>query len=117
MIRRPPRSTLFPYTTLFRSVAIPEFDGRLISVPFSFKETDGDGLSRYVADPERAARVAGMATALARLRHLPPRQRRVAPVLSSYPPKHARIGNTVGLGTPVSPAALLRAMHHRGSDA
>src|ERR1017187_10662035 len=24
MIRRPPRSTLFPYTTLFRSVASPE---------------------------------------------------------------------------------------------
>src|SRR2546422_1754150 len=24
MIRRPPRSTLFPYTTLFRSVAFPE---------------------------------------------------------------------------------------------
>src|SRR2546422_1818102 len=23
MIRRPPRSTLFPYTTLFRSVALP----------------------------------------------------------------------------------------------
>src|SRR5687768_17996787 len=23
MIRRPPRSTLFPYTTLFRSVAVP----------------------------------------------------------------------------------------------
>ena len=40
-------------------VAIPEFDGRLITVPFSFKETDADGLSRYVADPERAARVAG----------------------------------------------------------
>src|SRR3954449_12162722 len=31
-------------------VAIPEFDGRLISVPFSFKETDADGLTRYVAD-------------------------------------------------------------------
>src|SRR2546422_8990050 len=30
MIRRPPRSTLFPYTTLFRSypVAEPEGDGR-----------------------------------------------------------------------------------------
>src|SRR5438034_5624769 len=25
MIRRPPRSTLFPYTTLFRSYAIPKF--------------------------------------------------------------------------------------------
>src|SRR2546430_9458932 len=28
MIRRPPRSTLFPYTTLFRSLAVgPDFDG------------------------------------------------------------------------------------------
>src|SRR5687768_18239324 len=25
MIRRPPRSTLFPYTTLFRSMAAPDF--------------------------------------------------------------------------------------------
>src|SRR5436309_4474260 len=29
MIRRPPRSTLFPYTTLFRSDAFP-FNGRLV---------------------------------------------------------------------------------------
>src|SRR5256885_13894284 len=27
MIRRPPRSTLFPYTTLFRSDAVPEVRG------------------------------------------------------------------------------------------
>src|SRR2546427_8998621 len=27
MIRRPPRSTRFPYTTLFRSVQMPELDG------------------------------------------------------------------------------------------
>src|SRR5258708_13157960 len=27
MIRRPPRSTLFPYTTLFRSVAVRSGDG------------------------------------------------------------------------------------------
>src|SRR5258707_6059944 len=26
MIRRPPRSTLFPYTTLFRSVAVDDLD-------------------------------------------------------------------------------------------
>ncbi len=97
-------------------VAIPEFDGRLISVPFSFKETDADGLSRYVADPERAARVAGTAVALARLRHIPPAQRRVALVLSSYPTKHARIGNAVGLDTPASAVALLRAMLARGYD-
>src|SRR2546422_3135310 len=35
MIRRPPRSTLFPYTTLFRSLALSEaearaFGGRLL---------------------------------------------------------------------------------------
>src|SRR2546430_10902636 len=29
MIRRPPRSTLFPYTTLFRSV-VEQFDGLLV---------------------------------------------------------------------------------------
>src|SRR2546428_9339625 len=28
MIRRPPRSTLFPYTTLFRSDVLPTFDVR-----------------------------------------------------------------------------------------
>src|SRR6266545_7813002 len=28
MIRRPPRSTLFPYTTLFRSLAAPSVEGR-----------------------------------------------------------------------------------------
>src|SRR2546422_1281133 len=31
MIRRPPRSTLFPYTTLFRSRVVPE-TGRLTAV-------------------------------------------------------------------------------------
>src|SRR5688572_32138476 len=30
MIRRPPRSTLFPYTTLFRSVAEEELGGALL---------------------------------------------------------------------------------------
>src|SRR2546425_8928690 len=29
MIRRPPRSTLFPYTTLFRSVGDPQVEGRV----------------------------------------------------------------------------------------
>src|SRR3989440_2299887 len=33
MIRRPPRSTLFPYTTLFRSV-LPQEDADVLFVPF-----------------------------------------------------------------------------------
>jgi cobaltochelatase CobN len=97
-------------------VAIPEFDGRLISVPFSFKETDSDGLTSYVADPERAARVAGTALAHARLRHTPPSERRIVVMLSAYPTKHARIGNAVGLDTPASVVRLLAAMAGQGYD-
>jgi cobaltochelatase CobN len=97
-------------------VAIPEFDGRIISVPFSFKETDRDGLSHYVPDAERAARVAGTAVALARLRHTAPEDRRIAIVLSAYPTKHSRIGNAVGLDTPASAVRLFRALRERGYD-
>src|SRR5256885_12126479 len=34
MIRRPPRSTLFPYTTLFRSIALPAGIARMNQVKF-----------------------------------------------------------------------------------
>ncbi|HVD79600.1 MAG TPA: cobaltochelatase subunit CobN [Propionibacteriaceae bacterium] len=97
-------------------VAIPEFDGRIITVPFSFKETDADGLPVYVADHERCRRVAEIAVNHARLRHIPAEQRRIAIALSAYPTKHARIGNAVGLDTPVSVIKLLRAMRAVGYD-
>ena len=97
-------------------VAVPEFDGRIITVPFSFKETDADGLPVYVADHERCRRVAEIAVNHARLRHIPAEQRRIAIVLSAYPTKHARIGNAVGLDTPVSVIKLLRAMRAVGYD-
>src|SRR5258708_15068927 len=45
MIRRPPRSTLFPYTTLFRSCIIPASIGTNVNVPdgtpFVTKNPDG----------------------------------------------------------------------------
>ena len=95
-------------------VAVPEFDGRIITVPFSFKEIDDEGLISYVADPERCARVAGLAVKHARLRAIPAPHKRVAVVFSAYPTKHARIGNAVGLDTPASAVALLRAMRYAG---
>ncbi|MGH3916042.1 MAG: cobaltochelatase subunit CobN, partial [Pseudonocardiaceae bacterium] len=97
-------------------VAIPEFDGRVVSVPFSFKEPGPDGIPIYMADPERAARVAGTAVALARLRHVPAADKRIAIVLSAYPTKHSRIGNAVGLDTPASAVVLLRALAEAGYD-
>ena len=91
-------------------VAIPEFDGRLITVPFSFKET-GAGRRRpgLRADPERAARLAGHRGAArpAAARSRTP-SKRLAIVLSSYPTKHSRVGNAVGLDTPASAVVLLR---------
>ena len=95
-------------------VAIPEFDGRLIGVPFSFKENGSDGVPTYVADPERAARVAGTAVAHARLRHVANVDKKLAIVLSSYPTKHSRVGNAVGLDTPASAVVLLRALRDAG---
>src|SRR3712207_7400290 len=53
MIRRPPRSTLFPYTTLFRSVA---------------RRRALAGVARRAAVVRRGARVVGAAT-LARALH------------------------------------------------
>jgi cobaltochelatase CobN len=95
-------------------VAIPEFDGRLISVPFSFKELDEAGIPVYRADPERAARVAGIAVRHARLSRKANGEKKIGILLSSYPTKHARIGNAVGLDTPASAVRLLRAMREAG---
>jgi cobaltochelatase CobN len=97
-------------------MAVPEFDGRLITVPFSFKELDEDGLPRYVSDAERASRVARIALAHARLRHTPPSERRIVLMLSAYPTKHSRVGNAVGLDTPASAVKLLRRMIAEGYD-
>lgn len=97
-------------------VAVPEFDGRIIGVPISFKETDADGLPHYEPDLERCRRMAELAVNHARLRHIPPAERKIAIVLSAYPTKHSRIGNAVGLDTPVSLIRLLRAMRAEGYD-
>ena len=102
------------------AVAIPEFDGRIPTVLVSTKEVvdDGDTLgwpvTAYRAVPDRAARVAGIAVRLASLQTVPVAQRRVAIVLSAYPTKRSRIGNAVGLDTPASVIALLRALKDAG---
>ncbi|MEO6879507.1 MAG: cobaltochelatase subunit CobN, partial [Mycobacteriaceae bacterium] len=97
-------------------VAIPEFDGRIITVPFSFKEVDEMGLTTYQPDAERTARAASIALKHARLRHIPNADKKIAMMLSAYPTKHSRIGNAVGLDTPASLVRLLAAMRERGYD-
>jgi cobaltochelatase CobN len=98
------------------NVALPEFDGRLVTVPVSFKETDADGTARYVPDSERVARCASLAVRFARLRRTPNAAKRIAVVLSSYPTKNARVGNAVGLDTPASAVRVLEALRADGYD-
>src|SRR2546425_2622515 len=61
MIRRPPRSTLFPYTTLFRSLVTPKGAGRAGSFvyhtrPFVAGTTLRAWLARHGEFPLRQAR-------------------------------------------------------------
>src|SRR3712207_8496582 len=49
MIRRPPRSTLFPYTTLFRSVARPTFGLADVLGVDLVKPTRGPVKNNYMA--------------------------------------------------------------------
>lgn len=103
-------------------VAIPEFDGRIMGGVVSFKERGdveeaiGTTVSRYVADAERCRRVAGLAVRTARLRTLPPTDRRVAVLLTNFPTKHARVGMAVGLDTPASVLGLLDALANEGME-
>src|SRR3989442_11864720 len=58
MIRRPPRSTLFPYTTLFRSpLSAAFFPGRTVRTPFV-----GVGLVALVVGGATAAGAQGWVT-------------------------------------------------------
>ena len=99
------------------NVALPEFDGRIIAVPISFKED----VSSETASPEAGRRNGKMDARLRRnlprldridflarlsvkwagLRLKPNSEKRIAIILSNYPTKDARVGNAVGLDTPV----------------
>ncbi len=96
------------------NVAIPELDGRIITVPLSFKDRSPEGQGLYRAHPERMARIAGLAAALSRLRRLHREEVRVAFVLTNSSSKAAMVGNAVGLDAPASLLHLLQAMRARG---
>jgi cobaltochelatase CobN len=105
---------------LAMNVALPEIDGRILSRAVSFKaplgrdtETEAD-LVGYRPVADRVAFVADLARNWARLRAKLPEERRVAIVLANYPNRDGRIGNGVGLDTPASAVAILKALRAAG---
>jgi len=107
---------------LAMSVVLPETDGRIITRAVSWKglrrrstRTEIDVIE-YQLDAERAAFVAKLAAAWVRLARLGSAERRVALILANYPAQAGRLGNGVGLDTPASTLAILRALAAAGYD-
>jgi cobaltochelatase CobN len=105
---------------LAMNVALPEIDGRILARAVSFKaalgrdpETEAD-LVGYRPVADRVGFVADLARNWVRLRRKPPAERRVALILANYPNRDGRIGNGVGLDTPASAIAILRALAAAG---
>ena len=103
------------------NVAIPEFDGRIITVPISFMapvENNPDPKSNnaqyYEPVQDRVEAVAKQAARLARLRYKPNREKKIAFVLTNSSGKAQRIGDAVGLDSPASMIAVFQAMHEAG---
>src|SRR3989442_8591940 len=57
MIRRPPRSTLFPYTTLFRSLFYADKNVMIVGAK---RADDGDGVIVKLLDAAGQARAVGV---------------------------------------------------------
>src|SRR5258707_13515577 len=84
MIRRPPRSTLFPYTTLFRSaqvVAAPSHGAFIAHAAHVGARTGGPACPGHGAHGDRCARSAAV----------PPGPYPRRPVLGTAPPRWRRV--------------------------
>jgi cobaltochelatase CobN len=101
-------------------IALPEMDGRIITRAVSFKglshrcELTQTEVVNYQPEPDRIAFVAELARRWCRLRSLPVADKRIALILANYPGSEGRIGSGVGLDTPSSVIAILRAMRAEG---
>jgi cobaltochelatase CobN len=105
---------------LAMNVALPEVDGRLFTRAVAFKASEHFdtrtecGIVVPRVAPDRVAFVADLALGWATLRRTAAADRRVALVLANYPSRDGRLGNGVGLDTPASTVAILRALGEAG---
>src|SRR2546425_4634280 len=96
MIRRPPRSTLFPYTTLFRSKQVIGKYSDHISLPILMeKEEWKDGENDR--SEEHTSELQSLAYLVCRLlleKKKPPHKPQTGTHYNSHPPRHARVPQT-----------------------
>jgi len=102
------------------SAAQPEFDGCLITSVYATREVGRrdpvTGATLTYQEPvlERIEKIVSLALNWARLRRIPPAERKVAIVFHHYPPRNDMIGSAFGLDSFESVNRLLAAMKDRG---
>lgn len=94
-------------------IVMPEFDGKIDGPVFAFRDP-ATSLAR--AEPAQTEALARLAARYVRLRRMPNRDKRVAIVLTNFANRQGRVGSAVGLDTPASVIAILRALEADGYD-
>src|SRR5256885_8140104 len=115
MIRRPPRSTLFPYTTLFRSIGNPAAVSAMLGVPADDASLASPERARALAE-QLAARCAAQRVALTRREILGAREHGWSAVLYDAPSRSfaqsrrhcVRVVDRVGGGDSFAAALIAR---------
>ena len=102
------------------NVALPELDGRVLARAVGFKRKPARHPATHAMttafEPaqDRADFTAALAANWTKLRDLPAARRRVALIMANYPNRDGRLGNGVGLDTPESVAAAMKALKGEG---
>ena len=96
------------------SVALPELDGQLTTVPFTFNEKAEDGSDTVGFDEERIMATARMAVRWARVSHVPVSERKVSVLFNGGTLSNASIGAAGGLDSFESACNILRKMAEAG---
>jgi len=94
-------------------ILMPEFDGKIDGPVFAFRDPV---TSLACADPEQTSALARLAARYVRLRRLPNAEKKIALVLTNFANRQGRVGGAVGLDTPASVVAMLRALRDDGYD-
>lgn len=96
------------------SVAMPECDGQLITVPFCFRETDESGREYNSYRENRIDRIAGMAVGWGRVCKVPVKDRKVSILFNGGSLSNAPLGCAGGLDSFASVLNLVKAMVKEG---
>ncbi|MCQ2078563.1 MAG: cobaltochelatase subunit CobN [archaeon] len=95
------------------NVIFPELDGNIIGFPICYTPKKS-GMKRAIPIQDRMDRIADLAFNWARLRRIPPSERRIAILMWQSRPNSGCIGSAAGLDTPESVANILKELSGHG---